>query len=204
MASIVSGASFLTVVIRGCKERAGETIDTGKIRTPGNLADMADVQRPDAAAAAANILYYYENGHLDSLNNTSLRLRKIDLVDFLLDHPAIQESAVYMGSNGIGRFLAPSTAVFLHYVFSEKNRELAGKFFDQLSSGADLHSRHPILILRDKLVDLKSQLTRRGRADRIFIIALVIKAWNAFVAKRQMRVLRWNRKEAFPQVSKAS
>lgn len=97
--------------------------------------------------------------------------------------------------------LASSIASFLHYKGSRNHPEKADTFFERLETGADLSSDSPIYLLRERMI--------RNRRDKAklptwVIMALSIKAWNAFAMDRPMKHLRFstegNTVETFPEI----
>jgi hypothetical protein len=190
-ACISAQVPFDTLVVRGCGERAAETIDTGEIRRPSDLLFMNGSENTVALSAALNLLWFHENGHLNRINNTTLKLRKIDTIDFSGRHEGLAESVVRTNQATVKKLMPLSHAAFLHYVFSKKNPELAEAFFEALDSGENLTKANPIYVLREKLRDLRVKQLG-GRPDKKMLVAYTVKAWNAFVMGKKIRVLRLN------------
>lgn len=87
-------------------------------------------------------------------------------------------------------------AVFLHYVFSQHDEEEADKFFEDLTTGANLAAKDPVLVLRKTLMsyDRKMMAQLRGR-----IMALTIKAWNFRRRGKTVHMYKFLENEDFPQ-----
>lgn len=87
----------------------------------------------------------------------------------------------------------------LYWLFSEVNKKKAKYFFDALVGGAGLAETSPILLLRNILIS--DSLTKK-KMPRTEKVALVIKAWNYYLAGRELSSLRWSKKvdKNFPEI----
>lgn len=83
--------------------------------------------------------------------------------------------------------------------------EKTAQFFAQLGEGADLPYGSPVLKLRSYIQGLRSTGTQRTVVRRSIIMAVVIKAWNAWARGLAIERLGWTvngpRAEAFPQLA---
>jgi|SRR5690349_23995058 len=74
--------------------------------------------------------------------------------------------------------------VAYHVLRTTYGDDLTEKFFGPLVSGANLTEKHPILVLRNRLMSAKS--LKLSRSERL---ALIFKAWNAWIDEREIEVL---------------
>lgn len=76
-------------------------------------------------------------------------------------------------------------------------------FWRKLREGTDLDEGDPILVLRNTLLANAAQGPSRGRYTAPMLLALIIKAWNAYRAGERINQLRWraggSRPEPFPE-----
>lgn len=69
-------------------------------------------------------------------------------------------------------------------------------FGEGIKTGANLPERSSITFLRDRLI---APPVRRGMDWDLEIMALTIKAWNYFIAGKEMHVLRWRQADPAPE-----
>jgi hypothetical protein len=70
----------------------------------------------------------------------------------------------------------------LHYIFSEHDPKKADAFFDEWASGRTKKARAPARALQTRLVEISA--SSNNRVHENVRNALIIKAWNAYVAHR--------------------
>jgi hypothetical protein len=196
-AAVKSGESFPAIIVRGLEDRVFETFDLGARRSVSAiLIDRGEINTSTLAAALRQ-LWLIENGFLTSKNATPT---VAELLDVLARHPTIRESVRY--AQKIKHITAPTLVVALHYFFAEKSPSLAEEFIERLADGANLRARHPILRLRDQLMQVRNE--RKNIQADPERAAWVIKAWNAFIEGREIAHIKWStggaRPEAFPTI----
>jgi hypothetical protein len=184
------------LVIRGVQEGAMLTLDTGVGRS---FMDAQAVRGNHVANTLGPILrwwYRYEVTHM----NFHTVPTHAELQEVLEAHPHTVESARLMGRLKVVRSrCTPGIQGFVHaYASYRYDREMADEFMQELNDGAALNRSSPILLLRQRLVDTPSKM----RMDPIMVLALTIKAWNAWISKGTLGALRWipegEKQEAFP------
>lgn len=196
-AIVMAEKTVRMLVVRGLKPDSMLTIDTGVGRS---FADSQTVLGhgpvPPALASALRWWFMYENGLLF----TGTPPTHNELAQILDQHPHIAESARYIGSLRVVRSrCAPGVQSFCHaYVSAKYDREMADQFWRELNDGTGLEKTSPIYLLRGRLVDTPTVVRYRA----LFVMALTIKAWNAWIAGKKMQMLRWSTEgdhpEAFP------
>lgn len=100
-----------------------------------------------------------------------------------------------------GRRLSPGVAVAIYYLFSSVNQHSAEVFFTRLGDGAGLEIDSPILKLRN-LLDANERSNKKY--SRETVIALTIKAWNAFSRRYTIKNLSYRggeNEERFPLIA---
>jgi hypothetical protein len=89
-------------------------------------------------------------------------------------------------------------------LFLRLDSQQVEQFADHLTTGAGLHRRNPVLMLRNRLVgsqrDQYSTLSVREA-----LVAITIKAWNAWREGKTLQTLAWRaegrRAEPFPEAT---
>ena len=102
---------------------------------------------------------------------------------------------------GTGRSRNAADVLHIHG-YPSLNAQQAEEFAEHLTSGAGLHRGHPLLMLRNRL--LGSQRDQYSTlSGREALVAIAIKAWNAWREGRTLQTLSWRadgrRAEPFPE-----
>lgn len=199
-AVILSGKPIRTLVVNGVVPESFITKDLGMIRTGGHILALKGEKHYNVLSGALSWLWKYERGVMlwTGVKATPSRQQLLDLLE---RNPGMRDSVAAVGSSKRKVMVAGSPASFLHYKFSHNNRSKGDEFFDLLTSGAGLTEDSPVYLLRERLIRNKDAKARLRQVD---IIALCIKAWNAFSTGRSIRTLRWTNRgdapEDFPEI----
>lgn len=203
-----SGKTLQFLVVRGVDKDAFKTIDIGKTRSIGDVVGIAGIPNANQAVAGAMVILAYRKKKITlDASNMSKHFLRSEVFQFCVDHQDDLQVAVRGGmQHGCAKLLGPAALVGLHYLFTHVSkvdhaRTQADAFFQQLGSGLfDARyegQKHPIRILREKLIDNKTSVSRMPTGA---LIALVIKTWNAYVTSRSVGVLRMTSGESFPVI----
>lgn len=192
-ACVESGMTFETIVCYNVPPESFVTKDIGAPRQPADHLRANGVSYYSLVASALNIHYAYDHGRLASFNG--LKLPKYSILDYFSTHENMVRSAAKCNDS---KLIPKTQLTFLHYVVSKKHPALADEFVEKCKDGASLQKGDPILLLRNRIVTLKSQ--RQGQIDRQYVMAIIIKSWNAFLNGAQLNTMRWQRAEAFPKI----
>ena len=155
-------------------------------------------------SASAKMLYALERaGSMPKLlahgGRFPARVENKHVLDIVMRRPELYESALFVGSLPHVKGIHKSTMVFLHVVFNKKHSEKAQRFMERLYSGEELSKGSPILALRNKLLALQGHRGAiNGHGFQKFVIAITIKAWNAYRKNRSAKVLSWGESEKAP------
>jgi hypothetical protein len=189
-------ASFRTLVIRGIARGAYLTVDTGLARNGKDaLAFSLGVQTPLTGEMAVTLsrLIEYENDIL----STAAKGRKISNADIVLAYeryPGIEASITAVRKC---KLIAYSRTAWLHYLVSRSHPDEAAEFFGRLADGVELPVHSPIAALRTRLIN--AQATHFMPTNEA--LAILVKAWNAFLNKVPVKSLRWQSSEGFPKIA---
>lgn len=181
-ACVKSGVVLRTWVVRGVNRESYHTIDVGKRRTPADSLQIyakvngIELKYAPQVAALACICIKYED---QKLNNRS-SVPRSEIVEYLDKNPDL---IGWVGACTPHHTSSLKCATYLGLVahFGGKAYpEKAMEFIDKFGTGAELREGHPILGLRDKLLN-----TKRGRkSDKAFWTIL---AWNSFVEDKPLK-----------------
>ncbi len=201
-ASIEAGVEFTSDVRFGIERAAFPMTNSHNKRRPSDVLDILGEQNTRNLAATLNWVNRYERGLPGSL---SIGISNSDIGAHLASHPRIRKSCE-IGSrlNGATRLLSPSVAAAAHYIFARLDESEADAFFEFLVDGVGATSRHdPKVVLRNKLLGNRSET---AKLKDVYLLAVTIKAWNAFRNKREVEKLYWvvgngttSQQEVFPE-----
>jgi hypothetical protein len=196
-ACIVSGASFVTLVIWGVRSEAFKNMDRGAQRTAADVRGIQSEDNSSILAAACGYLSRHERGIALAQGGKSAATVE-ETIEVLERHPDLRQSMQWAsGARRIG--IEPSLAVYLHYRMSKLDNEDADEFFSRLVSGAELGEGHPILILRNTM--LATRANQKEKLKVAWKVAYAFKAWNAWRTGKTIRFLRYNPStEEFPEL----
>jgi hypothetical protein len=150
-----------------------------------------------------SVLWRYENEF--NLGDTSASPSHSQAEEVLRNHPGLRDSVkLVMGLCHRGSGSAGSLCLlcFIHYVGSRINRDLADSFVNDVTKGIDLNPESPAYLLRERLI---ANRVSKSKLPYIELAALYVKAWNAYVLGKTVRVLGWRRRqgEKFPEIEAA-
>lgn len=187
-AIIISGISIRTLMVYGLDPEVFQVLDTGKRRNLGDAFRISGESYYNTLASAIGLLALYEKGFLRSGKGSgSFRMPQIeDGIKLLDNHSDIRESVKIVYPARL--VLQESVSCFLHYLFNKKDHNKADEFFEKLASGEGFKRKDPIRLLRDRLLFNKTEAVKM---ERLYKIAIAIKAWNVFRQDGEMTRLTW-------------
>jgi hypothetical protein len=195
MAVVSSGVTIETLLVEGLPSGVFNTKDIGKRRSAADTLHVGGEINCYALAAALAAIDRYETQRVGS----AVRYTNMDIEELLRKHPDVRRSIRV--ARETKQLLRQRTLVACHYLFAKKNNDEADLFVRQLISGADLTEDDPVYVLREKL--LKNSMSKAKLPDA-YLMAMVIKAWNARRNGKAMLALRYieggPRPESFPVV----
>lgn len=190
----VSGMTVRMLVASGLENRTQETMDDGRKRT---LADALSLREEPNAVQLASITrrafmwtqgVYRNTGNMPPTNAECLM--------FLGRNPRLRDSARVAASVAKPAKLPGSVIGLTHWVMTGIDADDATWFFDHLGTGASIDKYHPVWTLRQRAKSINEE---PGRVPEDMLLALVIKAWNAYREGREIRQLRFRPGGADPE-----
>lgn len=191
------------VIVRGLDEKAQEAMDNNAVRS---LADVLELNREErnatTLATALRITYAWTAGARKTIAKREQSTNQTLLSWFDEDPDTFrtlvaQVAAEYSKGDHL---LPPSVLALAHYLFDEIAPEDSEYFFGRLQDGQNLVKGDAIYELRDAL---KRVRTERGHRAMAYVLALVIKAWNAYRIGEKVNILSFKmggkHPETFPE-----
>jgi hypothetical protein len=179
-AIVYADKPITTWVVKGVDAKAFATIDRGRTRTVGNILSISGENDTNVLAAALNHLFRYRNRSIERsvTRNSQTAQEALDLLEKEQDlKDSLSPVRSWFARTGV---MSLSSAVFCHYVFSQKAPRVADEFMEKLGTGIDLGRGDPVRILREKLLLRKTSPRHRLTAKEI--LALTFKAWKLRLA----------------------
>jgi hypothetical protein len=196
-----SGLSIVTDVRFGLPRETFITLDTGKKRTAGDVLSIEKVKHHTIVAAVAKLYWRYSQPtRMTGFTPTHAQIKAvIDTNKFILRSGP--EAAKFRSYANI----PPSVISFVWALAAEYDLDKANDFFSQLTLLKGIDDEGPARILRRWCDNREND---KGRWPSKYYAAITIKAWNAFVAKKTIKIVRFSQEgsnaEAFPRaVTKA-
>lgn len=199
-AVIMANIPVQMFVVRGVDDDAMVTLDTGVGRT---YADVGAIRGTDAHRLTGQIARWWYK-YLQGSPTVGWQPTFQELDHIVEGHQGIPESAAFIGKLRVVRSRCiPAVQGFVHsYVTEMWDRELADLFMHTLNDGTGLKVDDPVYLLRRRLVDDDS----KGRIEGSYVLALTIKAWEAWITGQSLKSLRWRSTgesaEPFPRFSR--
>jgi hypothetical protein len=204
-AIVEAGIPVTSVVVRNVESEAQDVIDTGRSRAATDVLSLHGYANTTAIAACVKLLLMIERfGRTNvSSRQANLLVSNTNILRYTEQHPdvldGVQAANNLRSAGGLGGG-GGLLAVFV-VLISRVDAEAAHWFVASLETGANLEVTSPILKLRTRL--LAERHTGRGSGihgqdAREALLAMCIKAWNAWRRGESMQMLIWRERESFP------
>lgn len=201
-AVIEAEMSIPFLVVRGVPVETQVVMDSG---VPRRFADAMKLQGEDhhqTLAAVVRLAWEWDHGitHLTKGRATNSQLSR-----FLDENPELRDYSTQRSRTvGEACHLPASIVGCLWWVFDRIDEEDAEFFFERLASDTDHSKSEPIHELRRTLHNAAEGVrSARGQRDRVWMMAVTVKAWNAYRAGETVGLYRWKpggkNPERFPE-----
>lgn len=190
------------VVMWGVENRAMATLDTGKSRSRGDVLSIHDPTLVNVVqvAGAATIMLRWTNGS----RNNNLRNDYVSndaLIQFYDQNRDDIIEAARHGGRMAHHIAAGSTQAYAlcYWLFSMIDVADNEFFWDRLHDGQALEMGNPIYALRELLRREALQANTRDKMRADVLVALMIKAWNAYRRGEEVKLLHFKMGGAHPE-----
>ena len=188
MAVIDSGVTIEAIVAENVADEAALTIDTGQARTFGQLITMLGYKDPMQAAATTRAIFLYETGQWQMYGRAEAsQTQLLALLEKRQDdiYAALSRARVL---HARVRGATKTVTSVAWWIFADIDRGDADRFFDMLTRGT-ANPGSPIDLLRRYLERMTT--VRHLRPSRVVVLAMFIKAWNAWRQGEKMEALHF-------------
>jgi len=188
-AIIKAGVAVPMLVVTGLDSAAQENVDGGIPRQLSDVLKLRGESHCHELAAITRLASRWDSGQRRSVSTSNGESNAL-LLRFLENHPELRGytvAAVASVSKSVG--VPKSIIGFTWWLFDRIDVEDANHFFTRLGEDTGHEKGQPIYELRRTLQ--QEQANARGERSRTWMIAVTIKAWNAFRDGREVGMYRW-------------
>ena len=190
-----SGVSIEFLVIAGADPGDFQVLDQGKKRSAGDVLGMAGFSNTNNMAAVARLAIMLQH-HRDKPWANLPDVTQQRVVEFAKSNRTILEWANAHGRHARRNALVPEVqfgAVAFYVAQNSTNLHDWETFSARVCSGEMLREGDPEHSLRRWAVNRNVRLS--GSTSSQATVAVITKAWNAYVLSKSIRVLGWKRHE---------
>lgn len=193
-ACVLAGQPIRTVVYRGTTDALA--IDTGLKRSFIDVLNSRGVEYAAVVAAATRWQWAMERGLVGIAARSAVPTISELNVTFAA-HPGLFDSSRRAAMQSL---MPWGPMAFLLYHFRQADPAMAESFMQALSTGENLATGDPMLLLRKRLLEQHG----RARLQIVERMALAVKVWNAWIGGTALRQLKWRAvgpcAEEFPEI----
>lgn len=181
IACMETGIAFQTLLVTGLSNDTQDTMDTGIVRTVGDVLKLNGYTNSVGLAASTLAIIRAEQYSIRaatvSSGGSAYPVTRRQVLDRVKAEPTLEDVSRY-GKKFSKIGIQGRLASLLWYEFSKINSADAEYFFEKLLTGEALDRGNPILTVRNILIALKNN--EKGTRNQTHTAGLVIKAWNKF------------------------
>lgn len=201
-AVIESQTPIISLIVRGVDPNALYAFDNGKPRSFADLCTIYNKKHVSTVQAITRLVLKLERGNMAVATDVTYSNSELD--ECLSRNPDIEDAAAFVACDKRLRAVSlSSVAGFVRWHTYRRERVLSDRFFEAMASGVGLEKGDPVLLLREGLINARATGAKRKGLDPHYILAITIKAWNAFVRGHKVKTLRWRgdgpAAESFPE-----
>ncbi len=173
------------LVVEDLPREVFDTIDIGKRRSAADCLGIIGTDKsPQQVAAAIRAITLYERKGLYMSNTVNSQVENREITArFNIEPAMVTEIYNGLGFPMVKRLMTPSLAGAFFYLLGKKDADKRDEFFIILDSGNAGDARHPILVLRERLI---RDRTGGTRPMQNYMANLATMGWNAFREGRRI------------------
>ncbi|MGC0422225.1 hypothetical protein [Embleya sp. AB8] len=204
-AVVKSNLAVQMAVTRGVSRSAFTVMDTGRKRTGRDALTLAGETNSTHLAAALRGLHLYLNQPDTSWSGGSTGITNDQLLRVLEEHPGMRDAINHgLILNRAIKITVTASAIGWYVTAKERPDIDPADWLAKLVSGAGLAVGDPRLTFRNTMMGLAAGQRHRRSDDSREYLLYYLKAWNAWVEGRELKLLRRSPKEQMPKVTKVS
>lgn len=205
-AVIKSGVPVRMLVFLHVLPETFSVLDTGKKRTAGDVLNLSGEKDATLLGSTIRHVLLFNESPDASWGGAQSRVTNEQIINEFKRSPSEYRDAVSVGrvlSSDVGMIATAATTAY--YVTMQAAPSVdETEWIEGLRYGANLSIGDPRLAVLNVFRRLNSGSTARRRTDTRGHMGLYIKGWNAWVKSREVRSLRFQQKEKFPNPVRVS
>ncbi|MFP8884155.1 MULTISPECIES: hypothetical protein [Streptomyces] len=203
LAAIVkAGITVPMTVARGVPRTAFTVMDTGRKRTGRDALALAGEANATHLAAALRGLHLYLHAPNSAWSGGASVTSNDQLLEMLGKHPGIRDALHHGIALNRACRITVTAATIGWYVTADARPDIdQSPWEDGVVTGARLEPGDPRLTLRNTMLSLAAGRTHRRRDDSREHLLYYLKAWNAWVEGRSIKLLRRSPNETMPRIT---
>ena len=188
-ACVESAAPFTAYVLKGLPEDSQLYMDQGMPRSKGSQLKIRGYERSGTLASAASTFWRFvhpEGRH--AMTQRAMNPSNSQLLEIIEGNPDIEHCLTKYSDfrSTSGARIQPGTAVAMYVMMSRYNVTKADEFMEALLTGANLYRGHPVLALRERILQAK---IKNQRVSPVMLITWFSYAWRSFVRGKSINKL---------------
>jgi len=198
-AVVQSGVTIPVVIVRGADPEVFALVDTGRTR---QASQFVPGQNGAMIAAAARLVMAFRStgGQFRRIEHERSMITNKQILDDVEADEEYQLAAPQMAAIRKAAKINPVPLLAVHILASRNvDADQASLWLSGLETGEDLAKGDPRLVLRNKWIQEGPRI--RGVTLQW---SLTVKAWNAHLAGKEIRQLRWRAIDGIPALSGAA
>lgn len=202
-ASVKANTPFESLVVYDVEPEAYSTIGIGSKKSLGDfLGPVAGEKNTALLAAALRLATMWLDGNLARTKEGKYHPTYARMEETLAENPAIRESVNWVTAHReTRRVLTGTFACLIHFAAIKTEKRAQGEnFLSRLGDGLGLMEDDPVYQLRRFLLSQKGPTPGQRRAGQQYVLALAIKAWNAYRNEEKLKLLKFSVNEEFPRL----
>lgn len=197
-AIVLSGVTVRMLVVRNLDDKAQEDVDRGVPRKFHDVLALRGESDASSLAALVRKVHGWEAGRRRDV--TGFQATVAQMLRTLDAHPELRDITRRARTLADHIDLPGSVIGLCVWLFERIDEEDAHFFFERLADAQGLLKGDPIYELRRTLAGTKDV---RGERSQTFLLAITIKAWNAYRRGESVGLYRWKpggaKPESFPE-----
>lgn len=196
-----SGQTVPLLVFENVPTDTFSVMDTGRARTASTVLSMRGEHDAALLAAAIRHIHLFKSMPDAEWKGHSSRLTNSQVVTFLeANREKVAEACGVARLMSKERLIIPTAAAVGYYTTREASPGVdQDSWVKGVTTGADLSPGDARLALRNALISLGTGTSGRRRSDSRGQLGLYLKAWNAWVLQKPVKLLRFQRGEKMPK-----
>lgn len=180
------------------------TTDMGQKRSLANSLTMQGEKNANVLGSAINVLWRYVN-RISQTTHTPTVGQALELLE---EHPGLRDAVSVQSHLKSSYPYRPSALTWGVYTMDTISKnddamddDIGSSFWEHVCGGLDYTATDPVFHLRNRMDQERRQPVR---ATPAWVMAMTIKAWNAYAVGADVSNLRWRRRgpapETFPRM----